>query len=76
MTQTLEQPQVRKLDPDATYTAEDLAAYYGVTVRQLHRWRKDRRKRFPKPFGPGRVPSWKGFAIVGWEERRQQEAMV
>jgi transposase-like protein len=65
-----------KLDPDATYTDKALASAFGVSDRQLRRWRDNRQMRFPKPFMRGRTPCWKGSVLLAWESRRQQEAMA
>lgn len=73
-TTTIEQPGVQKLDPDATYTQPGLAAALGMTDRQLRRWRKDKRMRFPRPFFQGRMPCWRGHVVIAWQDRQQEQA--
>jgi predicted DNA-binding transcriptional regulator AlpA len=63
-----------RIDPDATYTNQTLAAALGVSVRCLEKWRRDRRMRFPRPFFMGRTPHWRGRAVVRWMDERQAEA--
>ena len=73
-----EMSMVVKLDPDATYTADALAAAFNVSDRAVRRWRKRRRGRLPNPFYVGRVPCWTGRGSWhGWRignRRRWRES--
>jgi predicted DNA-binding transcriptional regulator AlpA len=61
---------------NVTYSKHALARQLRCSGRQIERWMKQRRGRFPRPFYVGRTPYWRGTVVLDWMNRRQQEAMI
>jgi hypothetical protein len=82
MNATLEQPTAgtTRIDPEAVYTDEGVATLFGITIRQLRRWRLRKLGRglywFPRPFLRGRTPCWTGETLIAWQKLEQERALI
>jgi hypothetical protein len=75
--------EIVKIDPDAVYSDKAVAALFGITDRQLRRWRNKRvrvgrvdRLWFPRPFARGGTPCWTGQTLIAWQEQQQAAVLV
>lgn len=64
-----------KIDPDAAYGIDALAAALGISRTTLWRWHRKGRNKFPRCYHVGVRPMWLGSAVIAWMQRRQQEAL-